>query len=85
MRLWRTPLDSPSRARPGFKIWLIENRCKGCGLCVDYCPCSVLEMSDEFNQKGYHPPRVAAPEACLGCGFCGEVCPEFAIFSEPEP
>ena len=61
-------------------INIIEDRCKGCGFCIDFCPRDVLEFSEEFNPKGYHPPRVRDPEACVGCGLCEMLCPEFAIF-----
>lgn len=55
-------------------------RCKGCELCVDYCPTSVLAMSPEFNAKGYHFP-VAASQECFACQACYIICPEFAIFA----
>ncbi len=54
--------------------------CKGCGFCIEFCPSGALEFSDEFNSKGYHPPRVINAEACTGCDLCGMYCPDFAIF-----
>jgi 2-oxoglutarate ferredoxin oxidoreductase subunit delta len=54
--------------------------CKGCGFCIEFCPSGVLEFSDEFNSKGYHPPRAVRPEACTGCDLCGIYCPDFAVF-----
>jgi 2-oxoglutarate ferredoxin oxidoreductase subunit delta len=54
--------------------------CKGCAFCVQFCPTNVLEMSPEFNAKGYHPPYVKNPEACTDCKFCQLICPEFSIF-----
>ncbi len=54
--------------------------CKGCGFCIEFCPTKVLEFSEEFNSRGYHPPRIARPDACTGCDLCGIYCPDFAIF-----
>jgi 2-oxoglutarate ferredoxin oxidoreductase subunit delta len=62
------------------KIHILKERCKGCGFCVEYCPKDVLEMSDEFNIKGYHPPFVKDEDKCLYCQLCETICPEFAIF-----
>jgi 2-oxoglutarate ferredoxin oxidoreductase subunit delta len=47
---------------------------------VSYCPKKVLELSDEFNAKGYHLPTVRAAEQCVHCRLCEMLCPEFAIF-----
>ena len=47
---------------------------------MEYCPKDVLEMSDEFNSKGYHPPKIVNEEACVNCGLCETICPEFAIW-----
>lgn len=55
------------------------DRCKGCELCVEYCPTEVLELSSQFNPKGYHYPEVAG-ENCICCQACFTICPEFAIF-----
>lgn len=62
------------------KIHIERDRCKGCGFCVEYCPRDVLELSDEFNIKGYHPPFVKNEEKCCYCQLCETICPEFAIF-----
>lgn len=80
MKLWRIPLDLDEVKVPHGEIHIIKDRCKGCGFCVEFCPRDVLEISDEFNSKGYHPPRVKNPEACVACGLCELICPEFAIY-----
>ena len=61
-------------------IHIIKDRCKGCGFCVEYCPNDVLELSDEFNIKGYHPPFVKNENDCVYCQLCEIICPELAIF-----
>lgn len=62
------------------KIHIDKDRCKGCKFCVEYCPKDVLEMSEEFNAKGYHPPYIKNEDDCLYCQLCETICPEFAIF-----
>jgi len=63
------------------EIVIIEDRCKGCGFCVEYCPNDVLKLSEKYNSKGYHPPAAVHPEQCVNCGFCRMICPEFAIYT----
>ncbi len=74
-----TPTE-PKKKKFRGEVYIEEERCKGCGFCVEFCPTQTLEMSDTFNSKGYHPPRVADIEKCTGCGLCGMYCPDFAIF-----
>ncbi|KPJ61412.1 MAG: 4Fe-4S ferredoxin [Latescibacteria bacterium DG_63] len=81
-RFWRKPLDADELQIPKGKVHIIKERCKGCGFCVEYCPRDVLEISEEFNSKGYHYPFTANPDACVSCGLCDLLCPEFAIYSE---
>lgn len=62
------------------RVFINEERCKGCGLCIAFCPAKVLEFSTRFNSKGYHPPEARRPDNCTGCDLCGHYCPDFAIF-----
>lgn len=62
------------------KIIINNDRCKGCGFCVEYCPRDVLELSEEFNVKGYHPPFIKKADECCYCQLCETICPEFAIY-----
>jgi 2-oxoglutarate ferredoxin oxidoreductase subunit delta len=62
------------------KVYVVVERCKGCGFCVEFCPTKVLELSRTFNRKGYHVPSVVNGEKCSGCDLCGMYCPDFAIF-----
>jgi 2-oxoglutarate ferredoxin oxidoreductase subunit delta len=53
------------------------DRCKGCDLCVDVCPPSVLSMSTEVNHLGYRYPLLSP--GCTGCERCAEICPDFCF------
>ena len=81
MKYWRKPLDLESIRASRGKVIIIEERCKGCGFCVAYCPRDVLAMSQAFNAKGYHTPAIIDESKCVNCHFCEALCPEFAIFS----
>ena len=81
MKYWRQPLDSDQVHPPRGKVLIIEERCKGCGFCVEYCPKDVLVLSRRFNRKGYHPPEAVMEEECVNCNLCEMICPDFAIFS----
>jgi 2-oxoglutarate ferredoxin oxidoreductase subunit delta len=80
MKFWRKPLDFGKIKIPHGEIHVFKDRCKGCGFCVEYCPKDVLEMSEEYNIKGYHPPLVKKPDDCVECHLCEMLCPEFAIY-----
>lgn len=80
MKYWRKPLDVDKIEVPHGLIHILENQCKGCGFCVEYCPKDVLKLSDGFNIKGYHPPVVINENECVHCQLCEVICPEFAIF-----
>lgn len=60
-------------------ITVNKSYCKGCEICVEFCPVNVFEMSEEITDNGYHysvPERV---EDCIDCKQCELMCPDFAI------
>lgn len=81
MKYWRTPLDAETIQVTRGIVHILEERCKGCGYCIAYCPRNVLEPSLRYNSRGYHPPEVRRPEACVNCHYCETICPDFAIYS----
>lgn len=56
------------------------DRCKGCGLCVAFCPLDLLmQEEEEVNVKGYFPAKVKDSSKCIGCGMCAVMCPDSII------
>ena len=70
------PAARAPRKRRGI-VRVFGKWCKGCGLCIAFCPQQVLAEDDE------HHPIVAHPERCIGCEWCEIHCPDFAIEVEP--
>ena len=53
-------------------------RCKGCNICVTFCPKQVLAL-DELG-KVY----AADEKKCIKCKQCEIRCPDYAIFVKSE-
>ncbi|MFH1035902.1 MAG: 4Fe-4S dicluster domain-containing protein [Pseudomonadota bacterium] len=81
MKYWRKPLDLETTPVAKGRVVVVQERCKGCEFCINYCARGVLSMSRSYNRKGYHYPEADAARACVNCHFCEAICPEFAIFS----
>lgn len=47
--------------------------CKGCGICVAFCPKKTLELDRE--DKAFQ----IRPEDCIRCGMCMLYCPDLAL------
>lgn len=56
-----------------------QERCKGCGFCLEFCPQGALHFSNQLNTKGVHPAELKHPEKCTGCKRCALMCPEVCI------
>lgn len=52
-----------------------EQWCKGCGICVSFCPKKVLTLE---HQK----IKIKNPDDCIQCGLCEMRCPDYAIYLE---
>jgi NAD-dependent dihydropyrimidine dehydrogenase PreA subunit len=55
-----------------YTIEVDEEKCIGCGDCVDVCPVDVYEMQDEKSVP-------VNAEECIGCESCVEACEQEAI------
>jgi len=67
-----------SKRGPRGKVVIFGMWCKGCGLCVEFCPTGVLA----FNE-GDERPAVVHPEKCTACHWCDTHCPDLAIIVKP--
>jgi 2-oxoglutarate ferredoxin oxidoreductase subunit delta len=53
--------------------------CKGCEICIAFCPKKSMCVSDKINAAGYFPVAFKDDSECTGCAICAIVCPEAAI------
>ena len=61
------------RKKKTMRLLLRPEWCKGCLICVDFCPKGVLALDQD--QK----IQVVDEEACTECKLCELRCPDFAI------
>jgi len=66
------------------EVFVLKERCKGCGICMEVCQTKTLELSKEKNCHGYNYPLVINADSCLNCGLCEMFCPDFAIWATIE-
>ncbi|MBW1869733.1 MAG: ferredoxin family protein [Deltaproteobacteria bacterium] len=66
------------------RLYINQDYCKGCLICVDVCPKQAIGASDRLNSKGYILPDEIDMSECSGCMLCEMVCPDFAIAVETD-
>ncbi|HCJ56801.1 hypothetical protein SDC9_97451 [bioreactor metagenome] len=55
------------------KLTINENWCKGCGICVKFCPKKVLGLEHD-------KVKIVDIDKCIQCGQCELRCPDYAIY-----
>jgi len=58
-----------------IRFFRVNERCNGCLACVQNCPASALDYSDEGNQR----KLLHNMSLCARCGNCWRICPEGAV------
>ncbi|MFH0993731.1 MAG: 4Fe-4S binding protein [bacterium] len=68
---------------PKGKLTFEYEKCKGCQLCVVFCPVKILYADKNFmNDSGYNLIRMTDEAKCIGCGTCALMCPDSVITVE---
>lgn len=65
--------EPPKKRRAPGRRYIYKRWCKGCGICVAFCPVHVFALGDDGRAE------VVNPEACTNCQLCDRLCPDFAI------
>jgi len=61
-------------------IEIDQELCKGCQVCMFFCPKHLIAPAKKLNAAGYMPAGFEnTGEECTGCTICALVCPEVAI------
>ena len=60
-------------------IVIDEEKCIGCGICVDFCNVDAIAVNEERGLL-----EVIALEDCIECHSCQQNCPEGAIMVYPQ-
>ncbi|MCX6817763.1 MAG: 4Fe-4S binding protein [Candidatus Aenigmarchaeota archaeon] len=65
-----------------FKPVLLSDKCRGCGICAQYCPEGCIELHEVAGSK----TKVAKVDYdyCKGCLLCMTLCPFKAIEKSTE-
>lgn len=64
--------------------YLNSELCKGCLICIAFCPKGVYEFSDNQNKKGVRIPAPVNIDQCSYCNLCELMCPDQALKVEKD-
>jgi NAD-dependent dihydropyrimidine dehydrogenase PreA subunit len=53
-------------------LFLVAEKCVGCGRCVEVCPHGVFSVADK-------KARIVEKDVCMECGACAANCPANAV------
>jgi 2-oxoglutarate ferredoxin oxidoreductase subunit delta len=72
----KTKSSKPSTKKKSYAVSFYHDWCKQCGLCMAFCPKSIIKTDKNGN------PEIVDADRCTGCRFCEMHCPDFAITVE---
>jgi 2-oxoglutarate ferredoxin oxidoreductase subunit delta len=69
----KSEVDKKKKVDKKREVEINRAWCKGCGICVAFCPKKVLVLDDEGKACW------AYSDQCINCGRCELRCPDVAI------
>jgi 2-oxoglutarate ferredoxin oxidoreductase subunit delta len=69
-------VSEAAKGRPARRrghVTIFGTWCKGCGICIEFCPQGV------FEANGQGKPVVVYGDQCTACHWCDTHCPDMAI------
>ena len=63
--------------KPEFKKYVNEEKCIGCGACVEVCPGNLIKLKSQLGKKKL--AFIKNVRDCWGCTSCIKECPKKAI------
>ena len=61
------------------KIVIDPELCKGCELCITFCPLHIIKRGTTAHQNAYLIPEQIDASRCTACCLCAMMCPDSAI------
>ncbi len=71
-------INIPTRSWVRYISAVNQDKCIGCGTCIEKCQFGALQMNDDNKAERIN-------EDCMGCGLCSYFCPENAIAMVEKP
>ena len=71
-------IHTPTRSWVRYISTINQDKCVGCGTCIEKCQFHALELNDDGKAERIN-------ENCMGCGSCAYFCPENAIAMIEQP
>jgi 2-oxoglutarate ferredoxin oxidoreductase subunit delta len=62
-----------------YEVVVLEQYCKGCGLCIEFCKKGKLYIRQMPNKHGIQTAAVREGGDCTGCLQCATICPDAAL------
>ncbi len=57
----------------GRKAYIDQNKCVGCGVCIQNCPAGAIVMMPGWRSQ-------VNSAKCIGCGTCLKICHKKAVY-----